>query len=118
MVGIIFPLPAGEFEIFASLLQMIGRRDAKGAFDDLEIEHALEDLFVLPKDPKNSEDDLESEDEGVPYCTARLQKILEDLHEPAVSPHLLRSQPSPQSSDVMDTAVVSFHFVQIMQHKD
>lgn len=71
---------------------MSGRSATYKALCELENEHGLEDLF---EEPKISDDDLETEEENAPYSTVRLQKILENLDDPAMSPHLRRNPHTP-----------------------
>lgn len=82
--------------IFALFLQMSRRK-----FNDLEIEHELEELFALPDNPEQSEDDLESDEEvEAQYSTARFLNILERLDNDTdtTSTPFLENQPSPQPS--------------------
>lgn len=50
-----------------------------------EVEEALQDLFGLPDNPDQSDDNFESDEENVNYSAIRLQRILKDLDEPGPS---------------------------------
>ncbi|CAG5005363.1 unnamed protein product [Parnassius apollo] len=65
-----------------------------------EIESALEEMFGLPSDPDQSEDDEESDEDNVlQYHTAKLQRILEDLDEPGLrSLDIITASPKPSTS--------------------
>ncbi|KAL0879758.1 hypothetical protein ABMA27_003470 [Loxostege sticticalis] len=75
--------------------------------NDLQITHALEEIFGLPDDPTQSDDDLQSDEEEIQYSTTKLQRILEDLDKP--SQGILRQSPDPPSSPVECLSPQSFH---------
>lgn len=75
--------------------------------NDLQITHALEEIFGLPDDPTQSDDDLQSDEEEIQYSTTKLQRILEDLDKP--SQGILPQSPDPPSSPVECLSPQSFH---------
>lgn len=64
--------------------------------NDLETINELDDIFGLPDNPDVSDDNLESDDDEVPYSSAKLQRILENFDEPNDGP--LAPTPDPPDS--------------------
>lgn len=76
--------------IFAFLLQM-----SRKILKDLEIEEALDEIFGLPENPEESDDDNESEGEEQ-YSTAKLESILQGLDDEVTIPN------NPESAALQD----------------
>lgn len=67
---------------------------------DYEVEEALQDMFGLPDDPDQSDDNLESDDECPNFSVIRLQHILEDIDDPRPANLLVDNIPIPSPSSV------------------
>ncbi|GBP55934.1 ATP-dependent DNA helicase PIF1 [Eumeta japonica] len=63
--------------------QIFSNMSKSKVLNDLEITHALEEIFGLPDDPAQSDDDLQSDEEEIQYSTAKLQRILENIDKPS-----------------------------------